>query len=82
VSLYDAWLMKQSHRASLELGEPLKERGEGQYCRNCRFMRRHTYSERYNYCALKKSSHTADGMGKTKRLSWCPWWKALPENPK
>lgn len=83
MSLYDEWLATQSHRPSLELGEPLTERSKGQACRNCRFMRTHAYSDRYNYCALKKSKHTPDGMGKTKRLSWCPWWKPEPpEDPK
>lgn len=83
MSLYDEWLIKQGHRITLNTGPKLLVQGKGQFCRNCEFMRTHPYSDKYNYCALKKSKHTPNGLGKTKRLSWCEWWKPEPtEDPK
>lgn len=83
MSLYDEWLVEKKHARSLELGERLKERRKGQACRNCAFFQRHPYSDKYNYCALKRSKHTPNGLGKTKRLDWCEWWKPEPaEDPK
>ena len=34
-----------------------------------------TFSKRYNYCAQGSSSHTPNGMAKTKRNNVCEHWK-------
>ena len=40
-----------------------------------RHMRAHPFSKRYNYCAQGSSSHTPNGMAKTKRNNVCEHWK-------
>ena len=35
----------------------------------------HPFSKRYNYCAQGSSSHTPNGMAKTKRNNVCEHWK-------
>ena len=37
--------------------------------------RAHPFSKRYNYCAQGSSSHTPNGMAKTKRNNVCEHWK-------
>ena len=43
--------------------------------RKCVHMRAHPFSKRYNYCAQGSSSHTPNGMAKTKRNNVCEHWK-------
>lgn len=45
-------------------------------CATCRHMRRHGYSDRYNYCAKETSKRTPCGLAKTKRSAVCDLWDA------
>ncbi len=78
MSLYDDWLVEKGHVKRVVRAD-LPERAKGQACRNCRFMVRHFFSDKYNYCRLKRSNHTPNGLGKTKRMDWCARWDSEGE---
>ncbi len=52
-----------------------KSTDQAKRCATCVHMRAHPFSKRYNYCAQGSSSHTPNGMAKTKRNNVCEHWK-------
>lgn len=71
------WLAKMEVKKLLCPGRPNVRKGTRQTCcSTCRHMRRHSFSDRYNYCAKETSKHTPCGMAKTKRSAVCDMWEA------
>lgn len=71
MGLFDDWEAEATAKAAAARAQVLKERRKGDACRNCQHFLTHQYSEKYNYCQLRRDPRTSYGFAKTKRLDWC-----------
>lgn len=75
MSLFDDWEATQKAKHAAQQREAVKARPKNQKCSTCRFMLRHQFTDRINYCQLTKSTRTGSGFGKTNRTGWCEKWE-------
>jgi hypothetical protein len=74
MSIFDDWLEKAKADAAEKAKAEKAARPKGQKCSNCKFQLAHSFSPKYHYCRLGKSSHTPNGYAKTSAGAWCNKW--------